>query len=93
MDEQMRGRVVDGAGRGVADATVMVLRAPGPVPDIAAVSDADGRFVFDSLPAGTYRLRAVGPDGRQGEADVTVPGSGEYQEGVIIRLSGPSAHY
>ncbi len=83
MGEQISGQVVDGAGRGVADASVLVVRAPGPAPDIAAVSTGDGRFVFGGLTAGAYRLRAIGPDGRQGEADVTVPGSG-----AVIRL-GP----
>lgn len=83
MNEQIRGRVVDDAGYTVAEATVFVLHGPGPVPDIAALTDAEGRFVFDVLEPGTYRLRAEDPSGNGGEADVTVP-----QED-IIRLSGP----
>jgi protocatechuate 3,4-dioxygenase beta subunit len=82
VSEQIHGRVVDGAGRAVADATVMVVQALAPVPDIAAVSDEHGRFVFTGLPAGTYRLRAVGPDGDEGETDVTVP----RPEAGLIRL-------
>jgi protocatechuate 3,4-dioxygenase beta subunit len=87
VSEQIHGRVVDGAGRGVAEATVIVVQARAPVPDVAAVSDAQGRFVFSGLPAGTYRLRAVGPYGGEGETDVTVP----RPEDGVIRL-GPVEH-
>ena len=83
MDEQIRGRVVDGTGRAVAEATAFVVRAPGPVPDLAAMSNADGRFVIDGLAAGAYRLRAVGPDGGQGEADARASAPDE----LVIRLS------
>ena len=80
----IHGQVVDHKG-GVAEATVVVLRGPGPVPDIAAVTDGDGWFVFDGLPAGSYRLRAVGPDGDQGEADLLVPGTEPAP--LVIRLN------
>ena len=80
MSEQIHGRVVDGAGRGVAEATVVVVRALKPVPDIAAVSDRHGRFVLSGLSAGPYRLHAVGPDGDEGETDFTVP---QADDGVI----------
>jgi hypothetical protein len=80
VSEQIHGRVIDGAGRAVAEATVVVVRALKPVPDIAAVSDRHGKFVLGGLSAGTYRLRAVGPDGDEGEADFTVP---RPDDGVI----------
>lgn len=83
MNGQLLGQVVDGAGSGVADATVVVVDAPGPVPDIAAVTDFGGRFGFDGLPEGRYRLRAMGPDGGEGQADATVSGSDQTAECVI----------
>ena len=82
MSEQIHGRVVDSAGHAVANATVIVVHGLAPVPDIAAVSDEHGRYVFGRLPAGTYRLRAIGPDGNEGETDVTVP----RPEAGLIRL-------
>ena len=87
MSEQIHGRVVDGAGREVAEATVVVVRALKPVPDIAALSDRHGRFVLSGLSAGTYRLRAVGPDGDEGETDFTVP----RPDDGVIRLGPPGA--
>jgi len=53
------------------------------MPDVAAVSDEHGRFVFGGLSAGTYRLRATGPEGNVGETSVAVPNDG------IVRL-GPT---
>ena len=85
MDGKIRGRVVDAAGNGVPEASVMMIRAPGPVPDIAAVSNADGRFVFSGLSSGTYRLKAIGPNGDVGEADAMVLKTGEARE-VAIHL-------
>jgi protocatechuate 3,4-dioxygenase beta subunit len=74
VDERIEGRVVGGAGQPVAEATVVVLHGPGAVPDIAAVSDAQGRFSFGGIPSGAYRLRATAPDGTIGEAAADVPG-------------------
>ena len=73
-EQQLHGQVVDSMGDAVADATVFVTSATKPVPDIAAVSDADGRFAFDGLPAGAYRIKAIGPSGGAGESEATVPG-------------------
>jgi hypothetical protein len=65
----------------------MVVRAPTPVPDIAAVTNAEGKFVFEDIPAGEYRLRAVGETGEVGETNAIVPQAGDANE-VIIRLKG-----
>ena len=83
MNLQLRGRVVDGTGQPVADATVVVIDAPVPVPDVAAVSDEDGRFVFGGLSAGTYRLRATGPDGNVGGTSIVVPIEGVIRLGPV----------
>jgi hypothetical protein len=62
--------VVRGAdGEPVADAWVVLLRGPGWV-----AADDDGRFMIGPLRAGTHRLRARAPDGREAEVDVVVPG-------------------
>ena len=39
-----------------------------------AVTDADGRFRFDRLRAGSYHVRARGREGDEAETEVTLPG-------------------
>lgn len=56
----------------LADAAVSIVRGPSPAPDIAAVTDSSGNFVFDNLTEGTWRVRALGPEGESGEAEVFV---------------------
>jgi hypothetical protein len=73
MTGSVRGYVVraqDGAP--LRDAAVTVLHGMGPVPDIAALTNNDGAFAFDGLPAGECLLRALGPGGETGEASVRV---------------------
>ena len=84
MKGKLRGKVVDGTGYGIAEATIVIVKAPGPIPDIAAVSDEGGRLSFGEMPAGHYRLEARGPDGSKGEDDVTVP-----PERALITLGEP----
>jgi uncharacterized GH25 family protein len=68
------GRVVRAeGGQPVANATVNILRGAGPAPDIAALTDSQGRFAFDELPAGSWLFRAVGPAEEAGFAQVSVP--------------------
>lgn len=86
----LRGRVVRGAtGAPVADATIGVLLAAGPAPDIAPVSDADGYFTMDGLPWGTWELSAVDGEGRHGRAQVELRGI-EVVE-VVIRIGHGTA--
>lgn len=48
----VRGRVIDDAtGRGVAQAAVRIANTK-----MQALSDADGRFVFEQLPSGTFTM-------------------------------------
>ncbi len=64
----------------------------------SAVSDADGRFAFDGLAAGRYRLSAsrngyLSRDPRFGgalRASMVVLSSGQHADGVVLRLI-PSA--
>jgi uncharacterized GH25 family protein len=77
----MKGRLIGHViyaegGSPVANATVTILRGAGPVPDIAPITNSDGSFALDDLPAGSWLLRAVGPGGETGLVQVSVrPGS------------------
>jgi hypothetical protein len=64
---RLGGYVRTGDGEPVADAWVV---APGLG---FAVSDAEGRFLYDSAAPGSYEVTARGPDGSEGTAAVTVP--------------------
>jgi uncharacterized GH25 family protein len=83
MSGRLRGKVFDEAGQAVAEASVVVIQAPGRVPDIAAVSDANGRFSFGRVRDGRYTLRALGPEGQTGEDDAVVP-----ERDAVILLNG-----
>ena len=53
------GRVVDARGKGVAAARVMVTAGPGPIPDMAMLTDADGGFVIGASRSGSYTIAAT----------------------------------
>lgn|GEM_PF-1860939 len=52
------GTVLSAGGQPVALARVYVLAAPGPVPDVALLTDADGRFEIGTLQPGAYEIGA-----------------------------------
>jgi len=58
--------------RPVADAAITIIDGPGGHVDVAPLTDGDGWFALDDLPAGRWRLRAYGPDGATGEATVDI---------------------
>lgn len=64
------GVVLDEDGEPVENAWVVVERGG------FAVTDSAGRFRFDRLNPGSYRVTARGPDGREGESTMSVPGGG-----------------
>lgn len=72
------GRVVDSTGKPVAGA--LVSEASG-VPEIALVTDEDGRF-SPRLRPGRYRFKAVAPSGATAEADW----DSEHDVDVVLRL-------
>lgn len=86
MTGQLIGHVVyAGDGKPVANATVTILRGAGPAPDIAPMTDRNGRFTLGGLPAGSWLLRAVGPGGEAGLVQVSMrPGSTTE---VLIKLT------
>lgn len=70
---EVAGQVVDADGHPVPDARLVIVAGTVPVPEIALLSDADGRFSL-RLPPGVFTLRAHGPAGT-GALEVTSPPS------------------
>lgn len=84
----IRGHVVrEETGEPVAGATVVLDTGPGPAPDIAAVTDAQGTFSFHGLIPGQWLLVALTSDGGRGEAWFRA--SNDDVAEATIRVSGP----
>ena len=66
------GVVLDSAGNPLADARVYFVEGPGPLPDIAALTDAQGRFQLSAPGSGLYVV-AVAADGPAGVVRQTIP--------------------
>jgi len=77
------GRVVDANGRGIAGARVMVTAAPGPVPDMAMLTDGEGRFVIGAARPGSYTIAAT-TDDAAGEHSVSV--AADAVDGVELHI-------
>ncbi|WP_394356596.1 carboxypeptidase-like regulatory domain-containing protein [Sedimentitalea todarodis] len=61
---RITGTVLTLDGSVVEGASVAIANAPEPVADIALLTGADGRFLFDDLPAGRYIIEAHAAKGR-----------------------------
>jgi hypothetical protein len=79
--EPLAGRVVDARGAPAPDALVTVVAGTVPVPEIALLVDAEGRFAL-RLPDGRFTLRAHAAAGT-GEAEIERPGD----DRVVIALA------
>lgn len=79
------GTVLSAAGQPVAQARVFVLAAPGALPDMALLTDADGRFQLSAPRPGTYEIGAA-TDGLGSGRAVVVVGPRNVQ--VQITLGG-----
>jgi protocatechuate 3,4-dioxygenase beta subunit len=77
------GRVIDADGRAVAGARVMVTEAPGPVPDMAMLTDAAGRFVISAGQPGRYTIAAASD---AASAEITLSVTADAVDGVELRL-------
>jgi hypothetical protein len=64
--------IVSSSAGPVALARVAVTSAPGPMPDIAALTDSNGRFSFASVGPGRYQLAVYADDFSPGHATVEV---------------------
>lgn len=83
----IRGQVLDPEGRPVAGAAVYVVSAPAAMPDIAQLTDGDGRFVLGAPLPGRYALGARSDVLGQAQAEVEV--SGEEPAAVEVRFGRP----
>lgn len=75
---QLRVVIRDRDGRPVRDARVAIEAAPVPVPDVAALTDAQGELTLSVPVAGRYRLRcaAEGFDSASAEVEIgAAPGA------------------
>ena len=66
------GTVLDAAGQPVAQARVYFTASPGPTPDIAALTAADGTFRLNAPRTGRYRIGATSDAHGSGEAEIDV---------------------
>jgi len=94
----LSGVVADSAGRPIANASVWVSNT-----DYHALTDAEGRFVFDSLPAEIVTLRAgfIGYRSRQLDSVRTSPGqttqvsfqleTSPIKSSCTLRVPGPAS--
>lgn len=73
----------------LADATITVVQGAGPAPDIAPLTNDEGIFALDGLPAGEWVLRATGVAGETGEVSVRVA-QGSISD-VVIKVGPPNA--
>lgn len=72
MTGSIHGRVERRGSRPVRDAAITIVRGAGSAPDIAPLTNEEGRFMLDGLPPGEWVLRAVAPGGEAGEGTVRV---------------------
>lgn len=79
------GTVTGPSGGPIAEAAVYFLEGPVPLPDIAQLTDGEGRFQLTAPTPGTYRLGVRGPG--FAAAEVTVEVGGEAEVVAEVRLS------
>lgn len=79
------GTVLSATGHPVAQARVFVLAAPGALPDMALLTDADGCFQLSAPRPGTYEIGAATDGLGSGRAVVVV---GPRHARVQITLGG-----
>lgn len=77
--KERHGRVVDSGGAPVSGARVVIVASTVPMPEIALITDARGRFSL-SLPPGQFTMRAHGSDDAAGESDV----EGDASDEIVI---------
>ena len=79
----IEGTVLDAAGKPVAQARVSFTSAPGPVPDVAALTGADGSFILNAPHPGAYEIGASSDALGSGSVAVAI---GARDARVQIRL-------
>jgi hypothetical protein len=86
MTGSIAGRVLDPSGAPVSGASVAVSGGTGAVNDIAALTDAEGRFRLGNLPPGRYNVAVFGNDTAEAGTEVDIA-EGEQRE-TEIRFGG-----
>jgi hypothetical protein len=81
-----QGRVIDASGVSLPGIPVVIAASTVPMPEIALITGADGRFAL-RLPPGRFTFLAHGPEGETGQVDVE--GAPDTTE-ILIRLGGKS---
>jgi Carboxypeptidase regulatory-like domain len=77
--------VLNAHGQPVAGARVYIISAPGAVPDMALLSDAQGRFILPAPLAGRYEIGASSD--ASGSARVTAVTTLQAGATVVLPLS------
>lgn len=83
------GRVVDVTGAPVPDAAVAISSGPGPQSDIAALTDAAGRFRLGNLTPGRYTLAVHANGLASGEVSADVTAGVQAQVSVSLEEEPP----
>jgi len=87
----IRGYVVQNSdGTPVADATITIVSGPGPAPDLAPLTNAEGSFSFGGLPGGQWLLRTIGPSGETVESVAHVVEGAVTETTITLTKSPPS---
>lgn len=83
----IHGRVTRTDGGPIIEASVLVRSlgtAGRPIPEVAMVTDAEGRFAR-TLPPGRYEVTVVAPDGRRQSREVSVGRTAQTQIDFSLR--------
>ena len=80
----IRGTVRDVDGRPLANARVMYAAAPAPVPDLAALTDAEGSFSLEAPGTGTYEVMIVADGYGRAHLAVEVSDTGEAEVNAVL---------
>lgn len=83
----IHGRVVDASGEPVAGAVVYVISAPVNVPDIAAITDANGSFSIGAPVAGHYRFGVNPGAGEPVSTEIMVAGTEDVFSEVRVNIN------
>ncbi len=84
MNYTIDGQVIDATGRPVPEVSITLQDGPGTFPDLAALTDAEGRFTLHDLSVGRFTLRLVPPEGEPVSRMVEVGNGGT--ERLVLRL-------
>jgi hypothetical protein len=84
---RISGIVIDDRARPVEGARVFLAESPVAAPDIALLTDVDGRFVLGAPAPGRYVVGSADDAGRRASAEVVV-GAGEANVTLVLGGEG-----